>query len=524
MSKDIGASIKNMQEDLKHMVHRNAPEQMKGSCPFDTIRTTIAKVAATPVSPPASMMEVIPFVDLRQAQGSSAEEHPLLSKISHEQVTLLHQEHGQTFCTNVGDEATYRVFSADPQVASFVLKQNKFFGPVRCPDTAFTALDGRPEIAIRSPFDIVQPMAKGTVFDLTGQAWKDRRAAIQMVFLPDENMIEEFVTSASEILDEIPDLGKVDSQILSYKVFVKGTLNLLFGKQCELTPELWKKLEDAVKYFQVRYDGANGDSNVEPLDIAIYTSHIHEVCGEAVKWAEENVDKCTPGCAFLRMREKGFADTHELTSMASNFVVAAAESPASGMAHMLDMVAQDEEVQQKLKEEVSTAIERHPKMGKEFVKELVFCEAVLNEAMRLKAPATMVTREAVQDVAIPMSNGKTVDVKKGVKVNLCIHALHLNPEVWEDVNTFKPDRWMKNGKLAKAGGGAFLPFSSGQRGCPGKAISMMWMKTMMALIQKKEFNLGPVANKAPDADHCVKFVSWMPKGLEILMSRAVRAA
>jgi len=361
------------------------------------------------------------------------------------------------------------------------------------------------------------------VFDLTGQAWKERRACIASLFVPSEGSCLDFAETTAQILDESADLSKVDAQILAYKVFAKGTFNLLFGKHLELPSEAWDKLEGAVKYFQMRYDGANGDVAVEDRDIALFTTHIYDVCGLAVDWARTNSDKCTAGCGYLKMVDKGFDSFEELSATTANFIVAAAESPASAMGHMLDMVSKDTDVQRELKEELDRALSKHPKMGKAFVKDLVYCEAVINEAMRLKAPATMVVREALETVELPMSTGEIVAIEKGDKVNLCIHALHLNPEVWEDVNTFKPERWVQDGKMQKAGGGAYMPFSAGTRGCTGKAITLMWMKIMMAQIQN-DFTFNCRSDRAAVASdeepgHCTKFVSWVPAGIPVDMSR-----
>jgi len=504
------ASVTELADTVRDMVHENMRESVDG-CPFDKIKATMATLSAQ-APPPAA----IPCVDLRSAADQA---HPSLASVSHEKITDLHKLHGNSFSTKFHAESSYRVFSCDPKVASFVLTKNKCFGPVRCPDTAFTSLHDKPSIAIRSPFDLVQPMAKGTVFDITGQAWKERRACIASLFLPNDSVTMDFAETTAHMLNESQNLSKVDSQLLAYRIFAKGTLNLIFGKHCELPDEAWAKLEAAVEYFQVRYDGAHGDVAVEDRDIALFTSHIYDVCALAVEWAKANPDKCTAGCGYLKMVDKGFDSFEELTATTANFVVAAAESPASGMAHMLDMVAKDDEVQRRLKEEVDAAMAKHPTMGKAFLKDLTYTEAVINEAMRLKAPATMVVREAVDTVELPMSNGEMLEVQKGDKVNLCLHALHLNADVWEDVSAFKPDRWLKDGKIQKAGGGAYLPFSAGTRGCPGKAVTIMWMKVMMALVQK-DFTFTTLTPGLQEPDHCTKFVSWIPQGIPVELNRA----
>ena len=212
----------------------------------------------------------------------------------------------------------------------------------------------------------------------------------------------------------------------------------------------------------------------------------------AVEWALKNADKCPETCGFSKMMAQGFNDTNELIATAANFVVAAAESPASGMAHALALVCENKDVVAKMKEEVEMVMDKHNgEMNKEFCRDMVYTSAVIDEAFRIKAPATMVSREAIEDCEIPVKgtgkNAETIKVKAGTKVNLCIHAVHMNQDVWgSDCEEFKPERWLGEGNAktggSKGGGLTFMPFSAGARGCPGKAITVMWMKGLFAMI------------------------------------------
>ena len=58
------------------------------------------------------------------------------------------------------------------------------------------------------------------------------------------------------------------------------------------------------------------------------------------------------------MMAKGFSDTNELVATAANFVVAAAESPASAMAHALALVCESKDVMAKMKEEADMVMDK----------------------------------------------------------------------------------------------------------------------------------------------------------------------
>mmetsp|Transcript_14536 Transcript_14536/g.25522 ORF Transcript_14536/g.25522 Transcript_14536/m.25522 type:complete len:287 (+) Transcript_14536:126-986(+) len=249
------------------------------------------------------------------------------------------------------------------------------------------------------------------------------------------------------------------------------------------------------------------------------------------------------------MMAQGFSDTNELIATAANFVVAAAESPASGMAHAMALVCESKDVMAKIKEEVDTVMDKYNgEMNKEFCRDMVYTSAVIDEAFRVKAPATMVSREAIEDCELPIKgtgkNAETIKIKAGTKVNLCIHAVHLNKDVWgEDCEEFKPDRWLgENAKTggAKGGGQAFMPFSAGARGCPGKAITVMWMKVLFAMVfhsyEMEEASAGgapadadelvkpdaAVPKSGANARHISKFVSWIPTGIPLAFTEIER--
>jgi cytochrome P450 len=69
-------------------------------------------------------------------------------------------------------------------------------------------------------------------------------------------------------------------------------------------------------------------------------------------------------------------------------------------------------------------------------------------------------------------------VPRGTLVGVNIYSLHHNPKYFPDPFNFMPERWLSGttdstSKQLKLASDAFAPFSSGSRGCAGKAMAYM---------------------------------------------------
>ncbi|KAG2343125.1 cytochrome P450 [Suillus weaverae] len=101
---------------------------------------------------------------------------------------------------------------------------------------------------------------------------------------------------------------------------------------------------------------------------------------------------------------------------------------------------------------------------------LAYSSAVFNESLRMFPPVCTVPKSSAEDTTFNLTdvNGtlKTVVVPKGLGLILDVPGLHYNPKYWEDPFTFKPERFLGDWNRD-----AFLPFSSGYRGCVGRKFS-----------------------------------------------------
>ncbi|MER6716124.1 MULTISPECIES: cytochrome P450 [unclassified Streptomyces] len=157
---------------------------------------------------------------------------------------------------------------------------------------------------------------------------------------------------------------------------------------------------------------------------------------------------------------------------------ASQETSADAQAWTLYMLATHPEVRERVRQEVDNAVGRRT-VRHEDLSELPFCAQVFKEAMRLFPPASMIPRQAVRDTTL---RGYTV--KKGTMVFINAYSLHRRPEVFDDPETFDPDRFERTRERALPKG-AYLPFGTGGNVCPGSHLALMEGHLLTAVLAQR---------------------------------------
>jgi len=135
-------------------------------------------------------------------------------------------------------------------------------------------------------------------------------------------------------------------------------------------------------------------------------------------------------------------------------------------------------------------------------------DAFINEVLRMSPPIWNESRVAMEDVEID-----GVIIPTGTHVMLSSLAVHRNKDVFEDPDTFKPERWFGNLDLSK---GEYFPFLFGKRQCIGKEFALMEMRIMLTKIAKK-FTVDLASNHT---GHTAT-ISYRPKDPIIIRVKAI---
>ncbi|KAM5157049.1 cytochrome P450 7B1 [Mantella aurantiaca] len=119
---------------------------------------------------------------------------------------------------------------------------------------------------------------------------------------------------------------------------------------------------------------------------------------------------------------------------------------------------------------------------------LVLLGSAISESMRL-CSASMNIRVVLEDFQMELEDDQTVSLRKGDFVALYPPALHRDPEIFEDPEKYKFDRFVEDGKEKttfykkdKKLRTFLMPFGSGSSKCPGRFFALNEIKLYIAVL------------------------------------------
>lgn len=116
-----------------------------------------------------------------------------------------------------------------------------------------------------------------------------------------------------------------------------------------------------------------------------------------------------------------------------------------------------------------------------------YMEAVINETLRMYPPAHRVERIVTENIEYG-----DLRLKKGQVILIPVYALHHDPNLYPEPDTFRPERFLDSDdsgssiiKTLPHDSITFLPFGAGPRSCLGMRFAMVEIKILLATILTK---------------------------------------
>nr|BAN20602.1 cytochromeP450 [Riptortus pedestris] len=195
-----------------------------------------------------------------------------------------------------------------------------------------------------------------------------------------------------------------------------------------------------------------------------------------------------PGSFFdtlyrLKENEPDFTDDLMLAQFFL-FILAGFETTASALTYTLYLLAKHPEAQTKARREVQTVLEKEG-VSFDSLKDMVYLDYVINEALRLYTPVTSILRVSKENFMLPCG----VVLPKGTCVNIPYLCLHRDPRYYSEPLVFKPERWESPNPV-------FFPFGIGPRNCLGMQLALLELKVFLSsFLSKYTISLNP---RTPD--------------------------
>jgi cytochrome P450 len=190
-------------------------------------------------------------------------------------------------------------------------------------------------------------------------------------------------------------------------------------------------------------------------------------------------------------------DKHLISSITTLFI-AGSETAATTLDWAILYLLHFPDIQRRIHAEIDRVIGRNGVVGLDMRKKLPFLEAFICETMRY---TTILPLSVPHKTTVNTSlNG--YDIPKGTTVIVNIWALHRDPSIWKDPDSFNPGRFLDaEGSFVFPDGDCFLPFGAGPRACMGEVLARCELFLFLAnLLQKFTFE-NPQEVALPSLKH-----------------------
>ncbi|KAH9895766.1 cytochrome P450 [Cubamyces lactineus] len=188
----------------------------------------------------------------------------------------------------------------------------------------------------------------------------------------------------------------------------------------------------------------------------------------------------------------------ELIAQLSILMFAATDTTSNALTLILERLAENPRVQEKLRAEIAEAKSRYDggDIPYDAIMSLPYLDAVCRETLRVYVPAQLRVREARADAILPLSKPilgidgtemNSIYVPKDTLIFVAIQASNVNPDLWgADAREWRPERWLE--PLPETITDAKIPgiysnlmtFWGGGRSCIGFKFSQLEMKVVLA--------------------------------------------
>ena len=184
--------------------------------------------------------------------------------------------------------------------------------------------------------------------------------------------------------------------------------------------------------------------------------------------------------AYGNIKDKYLTDD-EILAQAWIFFNAGYETTASTLTFATYELALNPSVQERLYEEVFSAVDSKGDIDYDVLSTLPYLDAVISETLRLHSPVIRISRQANEDYKLGHTG---LTIKKDMVVEIPIYAIQHAPEYWLNPMQFSPERFLPENR-DKIVPYTYLPFGGGPRNCIGMRFGLMEVKVGLVQVVRR---------------------------------------
>ncbi|XP_030082008.1 uncharacterized protein LOC111602573 [Drosophila hydei] len=357
----------------------------------------------------------------------------------------------------------------------------------------------------------------GQLFLLDGPKWKAMRNKLSSTFTSGKmkHMFHTVVKISHEFVEVFGDMADKSPEVEVRELMARFTTDVIgsvaFGIEC-------CSLKDPEAEFRVMGRKALADQRHGSVGNTIMNSfpkfarrihmkmtpeHIEKffmrIVRETVDFREKNnvrrndfMDQLIDLKNNRLIKSQSGEDTsltiEEVTAQAFVFFAAGFETSSTTMGFALYELAQNVDIQNRLREECKEVLAQHNgELTYECIRDMQYLNQVISETLRLYTVLPVLNRECLEDFVVP--GYPNYVIKKGMPVIIPSAAMHRDEKLYPEPNRFNPDNFEPE-RVKNRDSVEWIPFGDGPRNCIGMRFGEMQARIGLAmLIEKFKFSV-----------------------------------
>ncbi|WP_298246142.1 cytochrome P450 [uncultured Christiangramia sp.] len=388
------------------------------------------------------------------------------------------EEKGDTFRLKIGFSKSV-IFSRDAALVEYVLQKNQ---------KNFV----KSEIQTK---DLVKYVGKGLLTS-EGEHWKKQRKLVQPAFHKKQlanllDSIKEAICAEYEKIetgkgiDIFPIMNDLAFQTVVKSLFSSAANQTEINRLQYITEATQQML---VKELRQPYLGwwfslsGKIDSYLQLTEEArsILRTIVHERQASGNRY-----DDLLDMLLDAKYDDGNFMDEEQLIDEILILFTAGHETTSNSLTFTAQLLAFNPEWQEKVYREVSV-LKKESNDLMHLVTKAPFTQMVLEESLRMYPPAYFIDRVNLEEFEF---EGKYFE--PGSNLLFSLHEVHRHPDLWQEPDTFRPDRFADGGRQYSS---QYFPFGAGPRKCIGNNFAMFEMIIAVAELMN-DYKLQPVNNE-----------------------------